>query len=245
MSRKYLCIAGALGAAAALAGCGGPAPSGPLSVYAAASLSGVLPAFDRAPAYSFGGSNALQMQIERGAPADVLAAAGAKEPQALFAAGRCERPVTFATNVLVMLVPAGPAPAVASLRELTRGRHRIALAAAGVPAGDYTRALLARLGLRSVLVTNTVSDETSVAGVVSKVALGSADAGFAYATDARTAGARVRAVPLPASAQPKIRYQACVVRRPGARGAAARAFLKRLTGAPGRAALRRFGFGLP
>src|SRR4051812_24831888 len=68
------------------------------TVYAAASLRAVLPALDGAPKYSFAGSDVLQKQIERGAPADVFASASAKQPQALFAAGRCDKPVTFATN---------------------------------------------------------------------------------------------------------------------------------------------------
>src|SRR3954449_1518969 len=67
------------------------------TVYGASSLRTVLPALDGAPRYSFAGSDVLQTQIERGAPADVFASASAKQPQALFAAGRCDRPITFAT----------------------------------------------------------------------------------------------------------------------------------------------------
>src|SRR4051794_17323213 len=62
------------------------------TVYAAASLRNVLPGLDGAPSYSFAGSNTLQLQIERGAPADVFAAASSKQAQALYAEGRCERP---------------------------------------------------------------------------------------------------------------------------------------------------------
>ena len=53
------------------------------------------------PTYNFAGSNQLQTQIERGAPADVFASASPTEAQALFRAGRCTRPVTFATNIVV------------------------------------------------------------------------------------------------------------------------------------------------
>jgi molybdate transport system substrate-binding protein len=229
-------------AAAALAGCGSGKDDAPV-VYAAASLRDVLAGVDAGARYDFAGSGDLALRIEHGAPADLFLSAGPKDPQALFAAGRCERPVAFATNVLVLLVPARGA--VRDVADLRRGRRRLAVAATGVPAGDYTRALLTRLGLSSILRTNRVSDETSVAGVTSKVALGSADAGFAYATDARVAGDRVRAVALPASAQPPIRYEGCVVRREGARATAARTVLRRLTSADGRAALRRAGFGLP
>ena len=75
------------------------------TVYAAASLREAFPELDRAPTYNFAGSNQLQTQIERGAPADVFASASPTEAQALFRADRCTRPVTFATNIVVMLVP--------------------------------------------------------------------------------------------------------------------------------------------
>ena len=60
--------------------CGGAGDDTPVTVYAAASLRDVFPAIDKAPRYNFAGSNQLLTQIERGAPADVFASAGAKEP---------------------------------------------------------------------------------------------------------------------------------------------------------------------
>src|SRR5436309_3145685 len=89
-------------AAAAIAA---PAPAHAITVYAAASLRDAFPALDRQPQYSFAGSNQLQLQIERGAPADVFASASPNEPRALFREGRCSRPRTFATNRLALLVP--------------------------------------------------------------------------------------------------------------------------------------------
>ena len=60
-----------------------PAGAQALTVYAAASLRDAFPKIDGAPTYSFLGSNQLQAQIERGAPADVFASASPNE------AGRC------------------------------------------------------------------------------------------------------------------------------------------------------------
>src|SRR3954452_2690306 len=82
-----------------------PAAAEAVTVYAAASLSSAFPRIDRSPTFNFAGSNQLQLQIERGAPADVFASASPTEARALFRAGRCTRPVTFATNVLVMITP--------------------------------------------------------------------------------------------------------------------------------------------
>jgi molybdate transport system substrate-binding protein len=227
-------------ALATLSACGGEDP--PVTVYAAASLRDVFPAIDADARYSFAGSNQLQTQIERGAPADVFASASAKEPEALHAAGRCSRPVPFASNAVVLLVPAGNPGNVTSLDSLTSGpRRRLAVGTEDVPVGKYTRELLQTAGLTAILERNTVSAEADVASLTSKVALGSADAGFAYNTDARAAGDRVEVIRLPAELQPKIQYLLCAVRD----SEAARAFIERVTSADGRSALERQGFGPP
>jgi molybdate transport system substrate-binding protein len=101
------------------------------------------------------------------------------------------------------------------------------------------------MGLSSILRTNTVSQEPNASSVVSKVALGSADAGFAYLTDWRAARSRLGLIRLPARLQPPVRYQLCAVRRAGADTRAARAFIARVRSTRGRRILRSFGFGLP
>lgn len=215
-----------------------------LTVYAASSLRDAFPQISAAT-YSFAGSNALQLQIEHGAPADVFASASPKEAQALFKEGRCTRPVTFATNVVVVLVPKDNPGHVHSVYSLRDGGRRVAIGTAGVPIGDYTRKLLARMRLSSILSSNTVSQETNVAGITSKVALGSADAGFAYITDGRIVADRVKTIKLPKWAQPPVRYQLCAVRRDGADTAGANAFIKSVVGSKGRRVLHDGGFGLP
>lgn len=215
-----------------------------VTVYAASSLSGVLPEIDGGARYSNGGSNTLQAQIERGAPADVFASASPDEAQALYRKGLCNRPVTFATNRLVLAVPRSGG-SVNALSDLKGGGKRLSIGSAGVPIGNYTRKLLARMRLSSILQRNTVSNESNVSQVVAKVGLGSADAGFVYFTDAKAAASRVRGVALPRWAQPPVRYQVCAVRRSGADTAGATAFIAKLTAAGGRTALKRYGFGLP
>lgn len=251
--RLRLAAAAALFAAAlalAAAGCGSDSEAsdgsnGPATVYAASSLRDVLPELVPGARYSFGGSDTLQLQVEHGAPADVFASASPKQAEALFAEKRCDRPLAFATNRLVLIVPRDGSGAVTSLDDLARGGHRLALGTAGVPVGDYTRALLAALHREDILRDNTVSQEKEVAGIVAKVALGSADAGFVYRTDGVASRDRTRTIALPAGAQPPVSYLACAVRRDGARTAAARSFLERLRSDAGRAALRDAGFGLP
>ena len=81
-------------------------------------------------------------------------------------------------------------------------------------------------------------------GIVAKVALGEADAGFVYATDAKAVASKVRTLGLPAWAQPPIRYEIAVVSATS-RAAAARAFVSRVLSKRGRTLLVRVGFGLP
>jgi len=236
--RLPLALALAVGLAA-------PAAASALNVYAAASLRDVFTQIDSAPTFNFLGSNVLQTQIERGAPADVFAAASPNEPQALFKQDKCDRPVTFATNKLVMIVAKGNPKNLASVYRLKPGGFRLAVGNPSVPIGVYTRALLRRLGLSRILTRNTVSQESNVANVVSKVALGSADAGFAYVTDGRIAADRTDMVKLPRYAQPPVRYQICKVQRSGADTAGAAAFIAKVRSNRGRGLLRAAGFGLP
>jgi molybdate transport system substrate-binding protein len=230
---------------AALAALAAPAAASALNVYAATSLTNVFPALNKRPTYSFGGSNTLQTQIERGAPADVFASASANEAQALFREGRCTRPVTFAINRLVMLIPNSNPGDITSVYSLRSGGRRLSIGNSGVPVGAYTRQLLKRMRLSGILSSNRVSEQTNVGQITSQVALGAADAGFVYYTDGLSVRDRTKMISLPKWAQPPVRYQICTVRRPGADTAGAAAFVKQVTGKAGRGALKAYGFGLP
>jgi len=222
--------------------CGGSDTAEPLDVYAAASLVDVLPEVDPEARFSFSGSDLAAAQIREGAPADVYASASSKYPQELFEQGLVEEPVTFASNRLVLVVPSESPPKVESVKDLLRPGTRLVIAAEGVPAGDYTRIALARLGLSAAL-ENVVSNEQDVNSVATKVALGEADAGLVYATDAARNG-NLRAIELPATSQPPIEYQVAVVVASDDTDAA-RAFVEKLRGPEGREALEHAGFEVP
>jgi molybdate transport system substrate-binding protein len=241
MTRRLLISLLVVGATAAV-----PASaSAALRVFAASSLRNALPALDGSQTYNFGGSNTLQLQIERGAQADVFISAEPKEAQALFAEGLCTRPVTIATNILVLLLPKDNPGAIRSVYSLRDGGKRLSIGTRGVPVGDYTRLLLRRMRLSSVLSSNTVSQDPDVATITSKVALGSADAGFVYHTDALASRGRTSELRLPKWAQPPVRYQACAVKGANADARGAQAYIAKVLSNAGRAALRNFGFGLP
>ncbi|HZD87192.1 MAG TPA: molybdate ABC transporter substrate-binding protein, partial [Gaiellaceae bacterium] len=201
-------VAASIAAGVALAG---RSSSPRLTVFAAASLTNVFPKVDSRERYSFGGSNALATQIEQGLPADVFASADTKLPWQLHRKNLVTKPVDFTANKLCIIVAKGNPQHIRANGMLERSGLRIVMAAAGVPAGDYTRKVLARLGL-SDLVAKAVSQETDVREVLSKVVLGEADAGFVYATDAKTVAGQVGVVGIPKRAQPTVVYAAAAVK---------------------------------
>ena len=168
-----------------------------LNVYAAASLTDVFPKIDSAERYSFGGSNTLAAQITQGAPADVFASANTALPQSLYAKGLVTKPVVFTRNTLVLIVPTSNPAGIHSVFDLRRSEIKLVVAQPAVPVGGYTLQILKNMALSDVL-QNVVSRESDVREVLAKVALGEADAGFVYSTDAKTVSGKVTVLKLPA-----------------------------------------------
>jgi molybdate transport system substrate-binding protein len=216
----------------------------PITVFAAASLTEVLPRVDKGPRYSFAGSDQLAIQIQQGAPADVFAAASPKQPELLFRSGIVRKPVVFATNRLIVLVPRRNPARIRTVYDLRREGVKIVIGDRTVPIGAYTQQILDALGITAEVTRNVVSEETDVKGIVTKVALGEADAGFVYRTDAKPVASRTRSVGLPVWAQPAIRYEVAVVKS-SARPQAAKSFVRKLLSKRGRLLLKQAGFGLP
>lgn len=210
-----------------------------LTVYAAASLTDAFPKI-AAERYSFAGSNALAAQIRQGAPADVFASANMTLPQQLYQAKLCSKPVVFTRNRLVVIVPSSNPANIRSVYDLRKNGVKLVIAGAAVPVGSYTLQVLRNMNLTSVL-SNVVSRETDVREVLAKVALGEADAGFAYSTDAKTVPGKVRVLKIPAWAQPKVQYGICVVSSSGHK-TEARAFIRKVLGKAGQRVLLRYGF---
>jgi molybdate transport system substrate-binding protein len=215
-----------------------------LTVFAAASLSVAFPKFDASQKYNFAGSDALAAQIRLGAPADVFASASPDQPQALSRAGIVEPPVTFATNRLVLAVPIANPANITSIYDVERPGVKLLIGTATVPIGAYTRQVLNNMGISSQVMPQVVSQEKDVNAISSKVALGVADAGFMYVTDAKSVSDKVKVIPIPAWAQPPVRYQIAIVANTKDHADAA-AFIKRLTSTAGRKLLVDNGFGVP
>jgi molybdate transport system substrate-binding protein len=213
-------------------------------VLAAASLTKVFPMIDPNAKFTFGGSGALATDIEQGAPADVYAAASPKYPAILYKKALVEKPVAFATNTLVMIVPNGNPAGITSVNDITKPGVKIVICNATVPCGDYARTAFMNLGITTAAMKNVVSEATDVTQVVADVSSGAADVGFVYITDARAATGKVKAIRLPAKAKPgTIDVIAAVTKAPNP--AAAKAFVESVLSEKGQATLQAAGFGPP
>ncbi len=212
----------------------------PLTIYAAASLTEVFKTLDPAQNYSFAGSNALETQIRNGAPADVFASAAPLNAQRLFKAGIVDKPVTFTANRLALIVPKSNPAGITSVYDLRSKPVKLVVATPAVPVGGYTLSVLRKMGLSSVL-GKVVSRESDVKAVTGKVALGQADAGFVYVTDARPVSDQVSVIRIPAWAQPRVRYEIAVVSK-SSNKTAAHAWIERVLSAKGQTALKKAGF---
>ncbi len=251
-ARRVIAIAAATAVATALASAAGgasaqptgsAAASGKLTVLAAASLSKVFPkiASDR---YTFAGSGLLETEIKQGAKADVFAAASPKQPAELFTAGLVYKPVTFASNTLVMIVPKDNPKHIKSVGDITRKGVKIVVCNSTVPCGAYAGTVFANLGIVAAATKNIVSQLTDVTQVVAQIAAGQGDVGFVYITDAKAAGGRVKAIGLPAKAKPGTKDVVAVVKSTS-NLAGAKAFVKTLLSKRAQALLKAAGFGKP
>lgn len=233
----------------------------PVTVLAAASLSGVLealrPSFERANPdlslrFSFAGSNQLRVQLEHGGPGDLFLSADARQIDAAAAGGHLDLSTrrTFAYNRLAVLTPPGNRAGVGSLSDLARPGLRLLVADSAVPLGAATESLLARAGGRpelgpafvSGVRANVASREENAGVLVAKLSLGEADAGIGYSSDASSGGsAGVGAVEIAPELGEETEYVGAVTAR-ARHPEGARRCLDYLATAEGAELLARFGF---
>lgn len=213
------------------------AAAGDSVVFAAASLNEVFPLIEADAAYSFDGSSGLVDQLVGGAPADVFASADQRNMDKAVEEGVIEgEPVMFATNYLVLVVPAGNPGGVTGFDE-SLDAAKLVICAEDVPCGAAT----SRIAEENDLTLSPVSEETSVTDVLGKVTSGEADAGLVYLTDATRAGDAVEVLDIPGSADDPNTYWIAVV-KDAPNPEAAQAFVDAVTG-PGAAILAEYGFG--
>ncbi|MFO7563309.1 MAG: molybdate ABC transporter substrate-binding protein [Enhygromyxa sp.] len=232
-----------------------------ITVFAAASLGEAFAAIERAyeaehpgvdVELNFAGSQLLAIQLLEGASAQVFASADAAQLDRVAAELELLDRRRFASNRIVIAVPAGSA--LEGVQDLTEPGVRVVLAGETVPAGRYARLALEQIpvdsvDLRAAVERNVVSNETDVRAVVAKVRLGEADAGLVYATDViGDAALELRELPeLTLGAGLSAGYELAVLGERNSeqlRGAAVQ-FVDFVTGPRGQAILAEHGFGPP
>ncbi len=141
---------------------------------------------------NFSSSSTLAAQLIQGAPADIFASANELQldlviDSDLIAADTVD---IFAHNQLLLIAPADNPAAIESVRDLTKDSVLLVLAAVGTPIRAYTDAMLASHSddygedFVDQVMRNLVSEESNVRQVVTRIALGEADAGIVYQSDA-------------------------------------------------------------
>ncbi len=226
-----------------------PALSGTITVFAAASLNAAYTAIGKefenshpgtTVTFSFGGSSMLVSQIQQGAIGDVFASADRPNMQKLIQAGlTAESPIVFARNDLEIVVGKGNPKHIASLADLARSGLVVVLCAPVVPCGSYAAQALQKAGVS----VKPASQEADVKAVLSKVALGEADAGIVYVTDVKAAGAAVEGVAISPALNIVAEYP-IVILKDSQNRALARAFVSYVL-TDGRPILARYGFTNP
>ncbi len=134
---------------------------------------------------SYGGSGALERQVEAGAPIDVFLSADPEWVDRLGAHVRLAARAPLAGNRLVLALSREAAARVRRPEDLAAaGLHRVALGRpASVPAGRYAEKTLRAMGLWDPLLPALVYAD-HVAEVRAWLLRGDVEAGFVYANEA-------------------------------------------------------------
>jgi molybdate transport system substrate-binding protein len=268
--RKYLVVLLAIGVVAALMlgllGCGS---SGSTSTTAAASATTAKPqtltvsaasslkdafteigkAFDAAnnckTTFNFAASGTLQKQIEGGAPVDVFASAAMKQVTALTDKQLADVASVreFAGNEIVLVVPTNSTLGLTRFQDLTKanvgkityGDPKVA------PNGVAAEQILTKVGILSILKSKIVY-AADVSQALTYVKSGEVDAGIVFASEATSAGDKVKVIAkADQSWYTKVVYPAVLVSA-SEKKELGQKFIDYLMSSDGQAILAKYGF---
>lgn len=224
----------------------GPALAERITVFAAASLRGVLEdvaALSQDEVIlSFGGSGTMARQVAAGAPADVIMLASPLWMDWLAEQGvaGATNPAIVARNALVVIGPAGAAPLDGPEDLVARLQgNRLAMGQRdAVPAGAYAQTWLRAAGLWEDLSAH-LAETDNVRAALALVARGETPLGIVYATDAAAEPGVSVLYEVPAQLTGPILYPAVALNAAGA------PFLDLLVSTQVRAVFARHGFRAP
>jgi molybdate transport system substrate-binding protein len=234
----------------ALSACGGgsggsQSAQSNIAVFAAASLQ---PAFDKIgerlktiknikTTFNYAGTQTLTAQLQQGAQGDVFASADIPHMTTLQDAGLLSgQSKVFAHNKLEIAVAKGNPKHIQTLADLSRSGLVLVLADPSVPAGKYAQQALTK----AKVTVHPASLELQVTAVLSKVALGEADAGIVYVSDVVTSG-KVDGVPIPDEQNVVADYPIAILKS-ATNPTAAQAYVDLVLAPEGQAILKSAGF---
>jgi molybdate transport system substrate-binding protein len=231
-----------------LTACGGGDDDTTITVLAASSLTGTFTELGKqfeqehdgvTVKFAFDSSATLAQQATQGAPADVLATADAETMDSAKSA-QASTPQVFATNVMVLAVPASNPANVTSFSDLDKSSVKYVMCVPTAPCGKIGLALLDQ----NHITGKPVSQEVDVKSVLAKLTEGEADAGIVYTTDAVAAGDQVKAFPVPGAAKQITTYPIVTLSQ-SKNADLAQEFVDLVTGSTGQQILQQAGFGKP
>ena len=198
---------------------------------------------------SFGASSDLLAQIQQGAPADVFASAAEEEMNTAVKNGLVSgKPVIFAKNREVVMVPKDNPANIHGLEDLSKPGTKLVLAEKCVPAADYAVEILDkadkvyRPDFKQKVLSNVVSREADVRASVNRVVVGDADATFGYASDyTPDIRDKVKVIPIPENLNIIATYPIAALK--GAKQPAlAKKWVDLVTSREGQQVLKKWGF---
>jgi molybdate transport system substrate-binding protein len=254
----------------ALTGCASPTPTASpttaptaapknvsLKIFAPSSLTDaakdITTAFEAANpgvklAIEFGHSPTQRLQFTQGATGDVFLTASQKDmddavTDQTITSGK---PRVFATNQLVVILPAKNSANLEKLEDLAKPGVRVLVAVVDTPIGKVTLDMLDKWdkqfgpGYKAKVMANVVSNEAGVKPIVSKIKLGEADAGIVYVTDAVSAS-ELKTIAIAADLNMIMQLNVAPIAK-AANPEQAAAFTAYLMSPEGQAILKKWGF---
>lgn len=165
--------------------------------------------------FTFGGSGALQTQIEEGAPVDIFMSAAQKQMKALEEGGHILDGTikTLLVNKVVLITPKAGNIDVKSFEDLTKDEiKKIAIGDPGnVPVGQYSEEIFDNLNI-SDQVNSKLVLANDVRTVLTWVESGEVDCGIVYATDAFTSNDINIITEAPEGSHKEVSYPVAVIK---------------------------------
>lgn len=202
--------------------------------------------------FNFQNANTLVQQILQGAPADVFASAAQKFMTTAVENGDVNESdvQVFARNKLVVIYPKNNPADIKTLADLIQPGVQLVIGAKEGPQGVYVERFLTNASndpnlsptYKEYFYNNVVSYESTVNGVVTKVALGEADAGIVFFSDSQGANAeRVNYLEIPDSLNAEAVYPIAPL-KDAPNPEMAKAFVEFVLSPAGQDVLAKYGF---